>query len=81
MQDAKTYHQYAADCRRMASTMNVNDGKILLKMADRGTKEQRRRNDSKKLVQKTERKAGLAGRVLRCGSLHYFNTSEAEFIW
>jgi hypothetical protein len=34
MQDAKTYHQYAADCRRMASTMNVNDGKILLKMAD-----------------------------------------------
>ena len=34
MQDAKTYHQYAADCRRMASTMNVNDRKILLKMAD-----------------------------------------------
>ena len=34
MQDAKTYHQYAADCRRMASTMNVNDGKILLQMAD-----------------------------------------------
>jgi hypothetical protein len=34
MQDAKTYHQYAADCRRMASTMNVKDGKILLKMAD-----------------------------------------------
>ena len=34
MQDAKTYHQYAADCRRMASTMNVNDRKILLNMAD-----------------------------------------------
>jgi hypothetical protein len=25
MQDAKTYYQYAANCRRMASTMNVND--------------------------------------------------------
>jgi len=34
MQDAKTYQLYAADCRRMASTMNVNDGKILLNMAD-----------------------------------------------
>jgi len=27
MQDAKTYYQYAANCRRMASTMNVNDRK------------------------------------------------------
>jgi hypothetical protein len=34
MQDAKTYRQYAADCRRIARTMNVNDGKILLRMAD-----------------------------------------------
>jgi hypothetical protein len=33
MQDAKTYRQYAADCRRMATTMNAKDGKILLTMA------------------------------------------------
>jgi hypothetical protein len=33
MQDAKNYRQYAADCRRMASTMNSNDAKVLLQMA------------------------------------------------
>jgi hypothetical protein len=34
MQEAKTYRQYAADCRRMATTMSDKDGKILLKMAE-----------------------------------------------
>jgi hypothetical protein len=34
MKDAKTYRQYAADCRRMAQTMNSkSDRDVLLKMA------------------------------------------------
>lgn len=34
MKDAKTYRQYAADCRRMAQTMNAKkDRDTLLKMA------------------------------------------------
>ena len=33
MKDAKTYRQYAADCRRMAQTMNSKDRDVLLKMA------------------------------------------------
>jgi hypothetical protein len=34
MQEAHTYRQYAADCRRMAKTMSEKDGKTLLKMAE-----------------------------------------------
>ena len=34
MPEAKTYRQYAADCRRLARTMNQRDGAILLKMAE-----------------------------------------------
>jgi hypothetical protein len=34
MQEAKTYRQYAADCRRIATTMKDQDGKILVKMAE-----------------------------------------------
>ena len=34
MPEAKTYRQYAADCRRLAKTMNQKDGAILLKMAE-----------------------------------------------
>ena len=34
MKDAKTYRQYAADCRRMAQTMSSKkDSDVLLKMA------------------------------------------------
>lgn len=33
MQDAKTYRQYANDCRRIAQTMNANDKAIMLEMA------------------------------------------------
>ena len=34
MKDAKTYRQYAADCRRMAQTMSSKkDRDVLLKMA------------------------------------------------
>ncbi len=33
MQDAKTYRQYAADCRRIAATMSPNDTIRLLDMA------------------------------------------------
>ena len=34
MQEAKSYRQYAADCRRIAKTMAKKDGAILLKMAE-----------------------------------------------
>ena len=34
MPEARTYRQYAADCRRLAKTMNQKDGAILLKMAE-----------------------------------------------
>jgi hypothetical protein len=34
MPEAKTYRQYAADCRRIAKTMNQRDGAILLQMAE-----------------------------------------------
>jgi hypothetical protein len=34
MQEANKYRQYAADCRRLAKTMNDKDGKVLLKMAE-----------------------------------------------
>jgi len=33
MHDAKTYRQYAADCRRIAATMASDDKRILLRMA------------------------------------------------
>jgi hypothetical protein len=33
MQDAKTYRQYANDCRRIAQTMNANDKAMMLEMA------------------------------------------------
>jgi hypothetical protein len=34
MRDAKTYREYAADCRRMAKLLNPNDKTALLKMAE-----------------------------------------------
>ena len=33
MQDAKTYRQYANDCRRIAATMSAKDKTTLLEMA------------------------------------------------
>jgi hypothetical protein len=33
MKDAETYRQYAADCRRLAATMQAKDRKTLLEMA------------------------------------------------
>lgn len=33
MNDAKTYREYAADCIRIAQSMDPNDREILLKMA------------------------------------------------
>jgi hypothetical protein len=33
MQDAKTYRQYAEDCRRIAETMSAKDKTVLLEMA------------------------------------------------
>jgi hypothetical protein len=33
MQDAKTYRQYAEDCRRIAETMSAKDKAVLLEMA------------------------------------------------
>jgi hypothetical protein len=33
MQDAKSYRQYATDCRRIADTMNAKDKAIMLEMA------------------------------------------------
>ena len=33
MQEAKTYRQYAADCRRIAQTMNAKDKAVMLEMA------------------------------------------------
>jgi len=33
MNDLKMYREYAADCIRMAQSMNAEDRKILLKMA------------------------------------------------
>jgi len=33
MQDAKTYRQYANDCRRMAAAMSAKDKTVLLEMA------------------------------------------------
>jgi hypothetical protein len=34
MKDAKTYRQYAADCRRIAQTMRGEDRATLLQMAE-----------------------------------------------
>jgi hypothetical protein len=34
MKDAKTYRQYAADCIRIAKSMNPKDREALLKMAE-----------------------------------------------
>jgi phytoene/squalene synthetase len=34
MQEAKTYREYAADCRRMAQRMSAQDKAALLRMAD-----------------------------------------------
>ena len=34
MHDANTYRQYAAECRRLATTMSEKDGKVMLKMAE-----------------------------------------------
>ena len=34
MKDAKTYREYAADCIRMARSMNPADREVLLKMAE-----------------------------------------------
>ena len=54
MQDANTYRQYAADCRRLAKTMSEKDGKIMLKMAeawdgraDEAERIQRKKTDGK----------------------------------
>jgi len=33
MQEAKTYRQYAEDCRRIAQTMNAKDKAVMLEMA------------------------------------------------
>jgi hypothetical protein len=33
MQDAKSYRQYAEDCRRIAQTMNAKDKAVMLEMA------------------------------------------------
>jgi hypothetical protein len=33
MQDAKTYRQYANDCRRIAETMSAKDKAIMVEMA------------------------------------------------
>ena len=33
MQEAKSYRQYAADCRRLAQTMSAKDREVLLEMA------------------------------------------------
>jgi hypothetical protein len=33
MQNAKTYKQYAEDCRRIAETMSAKDKAVLLEMA------------------------------------------------
>jgi prephenate dehydrogenase len=48
MKDAKTYREYAADCRRMAQLMNKKDKEALLKMAEAWedrAKEAERRKD------------------------------------
>ena len=34
MQEAKTYYEYAADCRRMAQRMSAHDKAALLRMAE-----------------------------------------------
>ena len=34
MKDAKTYQEYAADCRRMAKRMTAKDKETLLEMAE-----------------------------------------------
>jgi hypothetical protein len=34
MQKAKTYREYAADCRRLAETMEKKDRPVLLRMAE-----------------------------------------------
>jgi len=34
MHDANTYRQYAAECRRLATTKSEKDGKVMLKMAE-----------------------------------------------
>jgi hypothetical protein len=34
VKEAKTYYEYAADCRRMAQRMSVHDKAALLRMAE-----------------------------------------------
>jgi RIO-like serine/threonine protein kinase len=34
MKDAKTYREYAADCRRMAKLTSSKDKEVLMKMAE-----------------------------------------------
>ena len=34
MKDAKTYREYAADCRRMAKLASSKDKEVLMKMAE-----------------------------------------------
>jgi len=52
MREAKTYRQYAADCRRMADTMSAKDREVLLQMAvawdsraDEAERQSKRRSD------------------------------------
>jgi hypothetical protein len=48
MKDAKTYREYAADCRRIAQLMSQKDKEALLKMAqaweDRAKEAERRKD-------------------------------------
>jgi hypothetical protein len=48
MKDAKTYREYAADCRRMAKMMAPKDEEALLKMAEAW--EERAREAEKRLA-------------------------------
>jgi hypothetical protein len=60
MQEAKTYRQYAADCRRIAETMSRKDGEILLKMAEAwdSRAEEAERVQSKKSDGRDEQRGG-----------------------
>lgn len=54
MQEAKTYRQYANDCRRIAATMIAKDKAVLLEMA----KVWDERADEAERIQKGERGSG-----------------------
>ena len=63
MHDANTYRQYAAECRRLATTMSEKDGKVMLKMAeawdgraDEAERIQRKKADGKGHLQSEDRK-------------------------